>query len=352
MGLLVVAALAGACGYTASARYQPSGATPSSGAAHDPTTDPASATAVALSVAAGAATETYRTDIGNATAAFVADIGTLQEAVDGGDIGAAKSDELAAQAQYDTFRQLEGSNAVNASTLDELATEVAPNGSFAGLHAVERDLWTSGNARADVAGLSVEAPVAQYLLSRDRLTPEAIGTTAVSELGWVVSTALPGREERFSHLDAVDIAAAVEAADQAFAAIEPVGRTVDPDLTTSVAQVFSSLEADVASLGPLTQVPDAAIPTTLRLSVSQQVDAATGGYWLVASDGGIFSFDAPFEGSMGATPLNKPVVGIAAAPGASGYWLVAADGGVFALGSTGFSGSMGGQPLNAPVVGI
>ena len=273
MGLLVVAALAGACGYTASARYQPSGATPSSGAAHDPTTDPASATAVALSVAAGAATETYRTDIWNATAAFVADIGTLQEAVDGGDIGAAKSDELAAQAQYDTFRQLEGGNAVNASTLDELATEVAPNGSFAGLHAVERDLWTSGNARADVAGLSVQAPVAQYLLSRDRLTPEAIGTTAVSELGWVVSTALPGREERFSHLDAVDIAAAVGAADQAFAAIEPVGRTVDPDLTTSVAQVFSSLEADVASLGPPTQVPDAAIPTTLRLSVSQQVDA-------------------------------------------------------------------------------
>jgi iron uptake system EfeUOB component EfeO/EfeM len=77
---------------------------------------------VALSVAAGAATETYRTDIGNATAAFVAGIGTLQEAVDSGDIAAAKSDELAAQAQYDTSRQLEGGNAINASTLDELAT--------------------------------------------------------------------------------------------------------------------------------------------------------------------------------------------------------------------------------------
>jgi hypothetical protein len=103
VGLLVVAALAGACGYTASARYQSSEATPSSGAAHQP------------------ATETYRTDIGNATA-VVAGIGTLQEAVDSGDIAAAKSDELAAQAQYDTSRQLEGGNAINASTLDELAT--------------------------------------------------------------------------------------------------------------------------------------------------------------------------------------------------------------------------------------
>jgi hypothetical protein len=26
-------------------------------------------------------------------------------------------------------------------------------------------------------------------------------------------------------------------------------------------------------------------------------DAATGGYWLVASDGGVFSFGAPFYGA-------------------------------------------------------
>ena len=36
------------------------------------------------------------------------------------------------------------------------------------------------------------------------------------------------------------------------------------------------------------------------------------GYWLVASDGGIFAFgDAAFHGSMGATMLNQPVVGMA-----------------------------------------
>ena len=36
------------------------------------------------------------------------------------------------------------------------------------------------------------------------------------------------------------------------------------------------------------------------------------GYWMVASDGGIFNYgDAAFYGSAGATPLNKPIVGIA-----------------------------------------
>ena len=59
------------------------------------------------------------------------------------------------------------------------------------------------------------------------------------------------------------------------------------------------------------------------------------GYWLVASDGGIFAFgDAGFHGSTGGIRLNSPVVGMspASSGGAgNGYWLVARDGGVFAF---------------------
>jgi len=77
------------------------------------------------------------------------------------------------------------------------------------------------------------------------------------------------------------------------------------------------------------------------------------GYWLVASDGGIFNYgNAPFYGSAGNLTLNSPVVGIAPTPDGFGYWLVAADGGIFAYGDAQFFGSMGGKPLNQPVVGI
>src|SRR5665647_2844217 len=39
------------------------------------------------------------------------------------------------------------------------------------------------------------------------------------------------------------------------------------------------------------------------------------GYWLVASDGGIFAFgDAGFHGSTGSLSLNRPVVGMAPTP--------------------------------------
>jgi hypothetical protein len=77
------------------------------------------------------------------------------------------------------------------------------------------------------------------------------------------------------------------------------------------------------------------------------------GYWLTASDGGVFAFgDAQFFGSTGAIRLNQPVVGMAATPSRDGYWLVASDGGVFAFGDAQFFGSTGGTRLNQPVVGM
>ena len=65
------------------------------------------------------------------------------------------------------------------------------------------------------------------------------------------------------------------------------------------------------------------------------------GYWLVASDGGIFTFgDAPFYGSTGAIHLNQPIVGMAATLDGKGYWLVASDGGIFTFGDALFLGTL------------
>ena len=77
------------------------------------------------------------------------------------------------------------------------------------------------------------------------------------------------------------------------------------------------------------------------------------GYFLVASDGGIFTFgDARFRGSKGGQPLNRPIVGMAATASGNGYWMVASDGGIFAFGDAAFRGSMGGRHLNSPIVGM
>ena len=64
------------------------------------------------------------------------------------------------------------------------------------------------------------------------------------------------------------------------------------------------------------------------------------------------AFDAPFLGSTGSIKLNKPIVGIAPTPTGVGYWLVATDGGIFAFGDAPFFGSTGSITLNRPIVGM
>jgi hypothetical protein len=77
------------------------------------------------------------------------------------------------------------------------------------------------------------------------------------------------------------------------------------------------------------------------------------GYWLVASDGGIFTYgDARFLGSTGAMRLNKPITGMSVTPSGNGYWLVASDGGIFTFGDARFLGSTGNIRLNRPITGM
>ena len=77
-----------------------------------------------------------------------------------------------------------------------------------------------------------------------------------------------------------------------------------------------------------------------------------GGYRLVASDGGVFTYGSSYWGSHGGSPLNKPVVGMASTLSGNGYYLVGSDGGIFNYGGAVFYGSHGGSPLNKPIVGM
>jgi hypothetical protein len=95
------------------------------------------------------------------------------------------------------------------------------------------------------------------------------------------------------------------------------------------------------------------------------ISAPAHGYWLVGSDGGIFTFgSAQFYGSAGSLKLQRPVVGITPTGDRVGYWLVASDGGIFTYGDAVYFGSIPGlgiapagtsgsaKKLNAPIVGM
>lgn len=99
----------------------------------------------------------------------------------------------------------------------------------------------------------------------------------------------------------------------------------------------------------------AASALSARLSSAPRVAQVAGGdgYWLVGSDGSVYTFgNAHFYGSMGGQHLKSPITGIVATSDAHGYWLVAQDGGVFSFGDAAFEGSLGSRTLGAPVVGM
>ncbi|HET9770358.1 MAG TPA: hypothetical protein VFS16_05675 [Acidimicrobiia bacterium] len=98
----------------------------------------------------------------------------------------------------------------------------------------------------------------------------------------------------------------------------------------------------------------AASPSTREAHAQTVAKADSGdGYWLVASDGGVFTYgDAGFFGSAGDLDLREPITDIVPTPTKQGYWLVARDGGVFSYGDAKFFGSPANLKLKAPIVGM
>ena len=138
-----------------------------------------------------------------------------------------------------------------------------------------------------------------------------------------------------------------------------------PGGTDTVTGSYSGSSSFTPSSGTTTLVVSAspASTTTTSTPTPTPPPAAQHGYWLVGSDGGIFSFGAAqFYGSTGALALQRPVVGITPTADDGGYWLVASDGGIFSF-NAGFYGSIPGlgfapagstnpKRLNAPIVGM
>jgi lipoprotein-anchoring transpeptidase ErfK/SrfK/ribosomal protein L24E len=108
-------------------------------------------------------------------------------------------------------------------------------------------------------------------------------------------------------------------------------------------------DSEVYAFGSASFHGSTAALSLARPIVAMATTADGAGYWMVASDGGIFSFNAPFYGSLAGWPLTQPVTGITATPTGHGYWIVTGDGSVFPFGDAHSYGSLFHMNLNAPI---
>jgi len=146
-----------------------------------------------------------------------------------------------------------------------------------------------------------------------------------------------------------------------FTALIPAAGRGGHWLTTNVGRIVA-----VGSAPPIPDLVDLLGPGALRGDVVGASPTPDGrGLWLVGAEGGVFALgEAGFHGSvpqlqgpgepLAGRSLAAPIVGVASSPTGHGYWLVAADGGMFSFGDAGYFGSIPqvlppGRRLDAPV---
>jgi subtilisin family serine protease len=226
------------------------------------------------------------------------------------------------------------------------------------------DCWVAPDGTS-FATPFVSAAAALLLAVNPNMTPAQVGTRLESTADLVSGSGIDVKSGRLNVGRAVSLIAPAEAP-----ATDPSpASTVGPESEPVSTNTISSPQPGPARPGPgyWLVASDGGVFTygtadyrgstgaiDLNRPIVGMAETPSGaGYWLVASDGGIFAFgDAAFYGSTGNINLNKPIVGMAATPSGLGYWLVASDGGIFAFGDAAFSGSTGNMPLNKPIVGM
>lgn len=126
-----------------------------------------------------------------------------------------------------------------------------------------------------------------------------IVSTSTGEGYWLLDaggTVYPfGDAEDFGDYDARDV--------------EAVGLAATPD---DLGYWIANYPGKVQQFGTALDHGDIENPESLNGTIAGiERTADGGGYWLVALDGGVFAFDAPFYGSAGSLPLVAPVVAMA-----------------------------------------
>lgn len=182
-------------------------------------------------------------------------VAVLDEAVQSGDVEASQLAYIQARPFYERIEPVAESFVLDGVNLDAAidlrADDVEPT-ELTGFHRIEYGLWVDGSTEglseistqlvADVGQLGELVDGLESLQAYD------LANGAVGLLDEAASGKITGEEERYSHIDVLDMAANVEGSQQAFAYLEEGLNEIDPDLVTTIKERFTALQEAVDAL--------------------------------------------------------------------------------------------------------
>jgi iron uptake system component EfeO len=208
------------------------------------------------------------------TAALVTATSRLVEAVTAGHVGLARRRYAAARVHYERIEAVAETFTDHGTNLDMRIDERindVPAGRFGGFHRIEQGLFAADSTRGLAAvarRLDHDVRRLRVLTANASYQPTQLANGAVALLDEVESTKVTGEEERYSHLDILDITANVAGVQQAFVKVQAGLQLLDTGLASTVAGRFATLDAllatyrDSAALGgvvPLTRLKRAQV---------------------------------------------------------------------------------------------
>ena len=172
----------------------------------------------------------------------------LAAALHGTDLAAAQRAYVLARPYYEKIEPVAESFAVGHDSLDADIDSRAgdvPASRWRGFHRIEQALFE----RHSLAGtahygdlLLADVRRLQRLVTGLTYQPTELANGAQELLDEVAASKITGEEERYSHIDVLDIANNVEGSQQAFAQLQPALRRIDPASAATITAAFAALD--------------------------------------------------------------------------------------------------------------
>lgn len=205
---------------------------------------------------------------------------TFTDAVRAGDLAAAKRAYPSARVYYERIEPVAESFGDLDPAIDNRLDDAGSLAELTGFHRLEYAMYVS-QSLAGMAPVATEldANIAKLksLVATVTFQPAELANGATSLLDEVGRTKVTGEEERYSHVDLVDLAANVAGSQDAYELLKPALSVLDPALASRVDAAFATVTTKIAAYatgpGPTDYRSYADVPTADRRAIAQAVDA-------------------------------------------------------------------------------
>ncbi|GIF48869.1 iron uptake system component EfeO [Asanoa ferruginea] len=195
------------------------------------------------------ATDSYSRYVKSQTDALLTKTQEFVDAVKAGDIAKSKALFPVARTYWERIEPVAEIFGDLDPKIDGREEVVEEGMKFTGFHAIERDLWKTGDISksgpmADELMVNVKEIVAKS--QAEQLSPLQLANGAKELLDEVATGKITGEEDRYSHTDLWDFNANVEGSKAAIAALRPALEQRNGDLVKQLDTEFANVDAELA----------------------------------------------------------------------------------------------------------